>query len=59
MASSVSPWYDKELKIDPSAKLPTGFGVLSSRDDITRDNLLVAISNQSVPSEAVMCYAVF
>ena len=59
MASPVSPWYDKDLEVDKSAKLPTGFGVVTSRDDITKDNFLVAISNQSVPSEAVMCYATF
>ena len=59
MALPVSPWYDKQLEEDESANLPDGFRVVTARSDIHTNNFLVAISNQSVPPEAVMCYANF
>ena len=56
---SVSPWYEKGLKIERSTQPPKGFDVRTKRPDITRENFLEAVDNSSVPQEALMCYANF
>ena len=56
MTEKTSPWYEKKL-LSYSKPPPNGFDVFTVREDINKDNLLVAIDNKSVPEEAVNCYA--
>lgn len=56
---AISPWYEKELKMNESTGPPTGFDIRTKRTDITKENFLQAIDNSSVPQEALMCYATF
>ena len=57
MTNPVSPWYNRDLKFNNKTKPPSGFGIYTRRDDINEAEFLRAIDNQSVPREAVLCYA--